>query len=145
MAFAQKTRVAPEKTRADIERLVTSAGATRFVSGWEEQSASVLFELHGRKVRFVLSLPPSDLSTTRRRRQTAAQAKAAQTQEVRRRWRALLLVIKAKLEAVASGITTFEEEFLAHIVMPSGETIGDWTIPRLSRLSANSTLPRLPQ
>ena len=41
----------------------------------------------------------------------------------RQRWRALNLAIKAKLEAVESGIVTFDQEFLAHIVGPSGQTV----------------------
>jgi hypothetical protein len=34
-------------------------------------------------------------------------------------------VIKAKLEAVAAGITIFEDEFLAHIVLPGGQTVAE--------------------
>ncbi len=45
------------------------------------------------------------------------------------RW--LALVIKAKLEAVESGITMFEEEFLAHIVLPDGKTAGEHVIPAI--------------
>ena len=44
--------------------------------------------------------------------------KGAHEQERRRLWRALLLNIKAKLEAVESGISVFDEEFMAHIVLP---------------------------
>jgi hypothetical protein len=45
--------------------------------------------------------------------------------EMRRRWRSLALAIKAKLEVVASGIATFDEEFMAHLVLPDGTTVGD--------------------
>ena len=38
--------------------------------------------------------------------------------------RALLLVTKAKLEAVAAGVSIFEEEFLANIVLPDGSLVG---------------------
>ena len=51
---------------------------------------------------------------------TAAAQQAAWEQVCRQRWRALLLIIRAKLEAVASGITTLENEFLANIVLPDG-------------------------
>lgn len=46
--------------------------------------------------------------------------------EVRQRWRALLLTVKAKLEAVECGISTLEQEFLAFIVLPNSMTLGDW-------------------
>lgn len=59
---------------------------------------------------------------------TKAKADAA----TRQRWRALVLVLKAKLEAVASGISTLEAEFLANVVMQDGRTIGAAILPRLT-------------
>src|SRR3990170_8562984 len=44
--------------------------------------------------------------------ETGTKAKAEVS--TRQRWRALVLVLKAKLEAVASGISTLEAEFLAN-------------------------------
>jgi hypothetical protein len=35
----------------------------------------------------------------------------------------LLLALRAKLEVVESGIATFDEEFLAHIVTPENMTV----------------------
>ena len=67
----------------------------------------------------------------------------AWSQEVRRMWRALALVIKAKLEAVESGITTFDEEFLAHIVMPDGCTIGEAHMKPLQAALAKQSMPAL--
>ena len=43
----------------------------------------------------------------------------------RQRARALLLVIKAKLESIDSGVETFEQAFLANIVMSDGATVYD--------------------
>ncbi len=43
--------------------------------------------------------------------------------EERRRWRAQLLLIKAKLEMIATGETTVEREFLADMVLPDGGTV----------------------
>lgn len=62
----------------------------------------------------------------------------------RQRWRALALCIKAKLEAVECGITTFESEFLAHIVLPSGETMADRALPYIAQAyETNSTPPMI--
>ncbi|WP_242394821.1 hypothetical protein [Anaeromyxobacter oryzisoli] len=69
---------------------------------------------------------------------TKVKAEAA----TRQRWRALVLVLKAKLEAVASGISTLESEFLAGIVLPSGLTLGQVVLPRLSEaVSTGRLLP----
>jgi hypothetical protein len=54
--------------------------------------------------------------------------------EERRMWRAVTLVIKAKLEAVESNITTFDQEFLPFIVMPDGRTIAEILVPQLPAL-----------
>jgi hypothetical protein len=35
------------------------------------------------------------------------------------------MVVKAKLEAVESGIVTFEDEFLAQTVLPDNRTVGE--------------------
>jgi hypothetical protein len=59
----------------------------------------------------------------------------------RQRWRALALVIKAKLEAVESGITIFEDEFLAHIVLPDGSTAGDWMRPQIAKAYDKNKMP----
>jgi hypothetical protein len=130
-----------EKSRAELERLVVRYGATSFQLGWEATTAVVAFRLHDRFVRFDLGLPhesdPRFRKSKRRRYgdyldNTAAQRAAVCAAEHRRRWRALLLVIKAKLEAVDSGITTFEEEFLAHLVVPGGKTFGAWAVPQIA-------------
>jgi hypothetical protein len=118
--FAVGTTVEIPKTRSEIEALLTKHGATSFASGWEGTRARILFEAHGRRVRFSLDLLDGETSK--------------EIAENRRRWRCLLLVLKAKLEAVANNLVTFEEEFLAHIMLPdgSGETIGDWVSPQLA-------------
>lgn len=61
----------------------------------------------------------------------------------RQSWRAMLLVIKAKLEAIEAGISVFEDEFLAHIVMPDGRTISEHVRPQLDQIAASGTVQRL--
>ena len=62
---------------------------------------------------------------------------------MRQRWRALALVIKAKLEAVEADITTLEAEFLAHIALPSGATVGEWVGPQLDAVYGSGEMPAL--
>ena len=54
----------------------------------------------------------------------------------------LLLVIKAKLEAVASGISTIEKEFLADIVMPDGSTVNEWMRPQFALMLERDAMPK---
>lgn len=53
------------------------------------------------------------------------------------------LCLKAKLEAVESGITSFEAEFLAHFVIPGGGTFGEYAIPQLEEASKSGSMPTL--
>lgn len=134
MSFAQKTKVPVEKTRAEIERLVRQHKADQFASGWDDRSARIQFKAHERIVRFTLQLPD----------RTQAPWKYNATkydQEMRRCWRALLLVIKAKLEGVESKITTFEEEFMAHIVMPDGKTMAEHALPAIAAAYQSGKMP----
>lgn len=62
-------------------------------------------------------------------------------QACRQRWRALLLVIKAKLEATECGISSFESEFMANIVLPDGTTAGDFMLPQIAEVYKNGTMP----
>jgi hypothetical protein len=61
----------------------------------------------------------------------------------REHWRALLLLVKAKLEFVAGGLSTVEREFLAHVVLPNGSTVGDEIAPRLEQAYATGSVPLL--
>lgn len=72
-----------------------------------------------------------------------AAARDAYEQEIRRRWRSLLLVVKAKLTAVADGISTVEREFLADLVIPTGQTLAEWLAPQLEAAYAHGGVPAL--
>jgi hypothetical protein len=119
--FAEGTTVAPEKTRAEIETVVRRYGAQEFASGWNGSTASIQFQAHGRRVRFSLAMP--DEAWARKNRKGVKALVELVAAEERRRWRCLLLAIKAKLEIVSTGIAAFEEEFLAHIVRDDGRTV----------------------
>lgn len=62
-------------------------------------------------------------------------------QENRTRWRALLLVIKAKLEAVESNIATFEDEFLAHVLLPNQQTVAEYIGPTVAQIYETGRMP----
>lgn len=104
MAYAERTTVPYEKTIRDIIELVKKAGAVQVGQMEDDQRLTVIFGLDDRQIRFRVAWENSP---------------AAQ----RQRARALLLVVKAKLESVASGVETFEQAFLANIVLSDGKTV----------------------
>jgi hypothetical protein len=146
--YAETTSVPADRSRAEIERVLVRYGASGFGYSWDRREvpivptpvysakteqrdfASIVFMFKTRRVLLEVPMP------TAREAGTTAKAEAA----TRQRWRALLLVIKAKLEAVESGISTLEQEFLANIVTESGRTIGQIVVPRISEAVAEGRL-----
>lgn len=134
--YAQQTTVNSEKSRAEIEATLKRYGATSFMYGSLPDRSVVAFEANGRRIKFDLPMPDPagrEFTHTPKQRQprSPAQREQAYEQAVRQKWRALALCIKAKLEAVEAGITTFESEFLAHIVLPNGRTVAESAIPAI--------------
>lgn len=139
--YAENTSVGSDKSRAEIERTLARYGASSFMYGWDQDRAMVGFIANDRQVRFLLPMPNRDdreftHTPARGDRRSPAQAEQAYEQAVRQRWRALALVIKAKLEAVEAGIVTFDEEFAMHFMLPNGRTVGEWVIPQLAHVYA---------
>ena len=146
MRYAEHTAVSTEKSKAEIERTLTRYGAAKFMTGWDQDKAVMAFEMRERRIRFVLPLPDRKdkafwTTPGGRRKRDEAGALDAWEQACRQRWRALALAIKAKLEAVETGITTFDEEFLAHIVLPSNQTVGEWLVPQVSHIYLDKKMP----
>lgn len=140
--FAEDTSVPIERSRAEIEALLTRYGCDDIASRIAPGVAMIQFEVHDRRIRFAMRLPAKDDSrftlkkvnqTQRTAKASPEQAQKAWEQECRRLWRALALSIKAKLEAVQSGIAEFESEFLANVVDPhSGKTVAELIRPQLA-------------
>ena len=152
MTYAAKTEVPVERSRGEIERTLARYGATAFGYAWGADRAVITFDASDRRVRFAIALPArNERRFTHFTRggggsqyaRTAAAAEEQWQQACRVRWRALALVVKAKLEAVEAGISEFETEFLAHIVLPSGETAGDWMRPQIAYAYRSGEMPPL--
>lgn len=145
--YAEGTTVPVDRSRAEVERILSRYGASSFAYGWQQNRIMIMFEAHQRRVRFDLTMPEEDdqefWETPAGYDRSASAAHKAWEQETRRRWRALALVIKAKLEAIESGLVTFEEEFMAHIVLPNNMTVGQWVGPQLERTYSSGELPAL--
>lgn len=144
--YAEGTSVSPDRSKGEIEKTLQRYGCTSFAYGWEEDRAMIAFKAHGMQVRFLLPMPKRDdyAFTDTGRERTMLQTDKAYDQAIRQRWRALSLAIKAKLEAVESGIVGFEDEFLAHFVLPSGQTVGETITPELNQVVQRGLPPLLP-
>jgi hypothetical protein len=145
--YAEKTEVSSERSQAEIRGIISRYGATRFATLDEPGRAVIMFEVHDRRIRFTLPLP--DISDAefdvdgRKHRRNREERYRAWDQACRQRWRALALCIKAKLEAVETGIASFEEEFLNYIVLPDGVTVGEFIRPQIEVAYSKGTMPKM--
>jgi hypothetical protein len=124
--YANRTRVPPERTRQEIEELMRKRGADQFFQAADARRVWLAFRINGRHIRFTLPLPerPSE-------------------QLIRSRWRALFLVVKAKLEAVDIGITTLEDAFIGETVLPDKQTVAEYMAPQIETTYASGKMPPL--
>lgn len=160
MTYAQTTTVSTAKTLLDIREVLGRYGAAEF--GMAEDAnpdapkAMIAFRIEDPlnrtkvAVRMTLPLPAKTDQAFQQRpyrgyhkRNTPEQAEAAWEQACRSRWRSLFLVIKAKLEACASGISTVEREFLPDVVTGDGRTVGEVLRPQLAEVYGGQRQPRL--
>ncbi len=116
MTYASKTTVPAERSRAEVEKLLYRYGADRFGYMNVRNRVEIAFMIDGRAIKMELPFADPD-----------------DRQDVNRRWRCLLLVLKAKLVAVEDGISTIEREFLADMVMADGRSVGQFLAPQLAK------------
>lgn len=135
MAYAENTSVPIDRSQAEIRKVLSRYGATGFAYGESDTVSMVMFEMSGRRIKMLLPMPkkPSPGAT--------AESVRTYQQLCRSRWRCLVLVIKAKLESVESKITTLEQEFMAHIVLPNGQTVSQVMIPQIESAYSNHKMP----
>lgn len=125
MAYGEKTEVSLDRSIGEIVALLRKAGADRIAQIEEPHRFTVQCFLRERMVRFQVRFPSDDEVGQMRGNRPASLAEiaASRAQRIKQRGRALMLVVKAKLESVESEVETFEEAFLANVVMSDGATL----------------------
>ena len=151
--YAKNTAVSVEKSRAEIESILSRYGASAFAYATNMNRAMIQFQAEGRRIMFVLELPDRNAdqflyrtwgSKIRKdQKRPKLEAYTEWERSCRQKWRCLALAIKAKLESVESGISAFEDEFLAHIVMPDGKTVSHHLRPKIEAAYKTGTMPPL--
>lgn len=152
MAFAENTSVSVERSQAEIQQTLRRYGVTEFAVMSGTVSSAVAFKIGGKarmSVKMEIGMPDpkaeiylySRAGTWNKKRRTDEAARACWEQACRSRWRALLLCIKAKLEAVAAGISTMEIEFMAFIVCDDGRVVHERLLPQMHQAAENGSAP----
>jgi hypothetical protein len=133
LAYAKKTTVPVDRSRAEIEKILSRYGADKFFYGTSPQGSGIGFEYKGRAVRMSVPNPNPKIYDTDKKFES----------EKRRMWRVLCLALKAKLELIDAELTTFEDEFLAQTALPSGQTVSQWLQPQFKELMETGEMPKL--
>lgn len=128
MGYASGTVVDPLDTQKEIIGVLKKNGATQHFFGEDERRAIVGFSTRGRQIRFTVPYPTGD-----------ARKNFNRDAEIRRRWRCLLLSIKAKFEnvTIAESISpeyaknVFHAEFMAETVLREGKTVAEVVLPMI--------------
>lgn len=147
--YAEGTAVAVARSIAEIQRLVKAHGGT----GWryeelDEQAppaARITFSLAGWPIRFTVVQPrleDFEETPTGLLRSASTMAKLRDEEE-RRRWREVLLLIKAKFVAIDAGVVEARSEFLGSLVLDNDQTVAEYVVPQLQASAAQSQSLRL--
>lgn len=124
MAYAERTTVTVSQSKEELDSLLKSKGADQIGIGWESERCLVMFRCGGRHIKMVIPMPDDP-------------------QKEMSRWRGINFVIKAKFEAVETGIHTFDEMFMSDMVMPNGKTIKEFLIPQIEQAYETGKMPAL--
>ena len=144
MGYAAKTSVSTERSKGEVERLLAKAGATSFMSGFDGTTAMLGFKMNDRFYSIRFQLPPQEdyaFTPGRRRRRAAVDMLKHHEQGCRSRWRAIVLIVKAKLEAVEIGVVTVEEAFATDFVLRNGDTLGQAFLKKVENGEVPKALP----
>jgi hypothetical protein len=134
--------------QAEIEQMLTGCGACHFRVVSERGKAAVAFSSGEHQFRLVLPNPAAtDLPRAGvhdpLQPDSRGQGSKTALDATRHSWRELSSLIRAKLEAVSAGIVTFDEEFLAYMLMPGGGTVFQAASPAIASSYAAAGRPRL--
>lgn len=144
--YAKGTSVSADRSEAEIKRVLRNYDEKVKVAVYSDDGqAGIMFQMRGRTIRIKLTMPGDDTfaKTAKGRPRSKTARQAEREKAVRQRWRALLLVTKAKLEAIESGISTFDDEWLAFFVLPDDTTVGEKLRPQLEAAAKSGKTPPL--
>lgn len=105
--YAHNTKVPVYRSREEIVGLIGRFGVANLATGTCAGRDFVMFDHKGQTYRFVVE-PQDDPS------------------EERRRWRCIVMYIKSALVFVQEGQSDIESVFMAHRILPNGQTWGEF-------------------
>ncbi len=143
--YAEGTEVSVERSRVELEKLLVQHGAEGFMNAYSSAGAMLVCDLHGLRLRWDIPMPREEDLRTAKKPRTKEAVRNALDAEWKRRWRALCLIVKAKLEVTSSGERSLEHEFMADVMLPDRSTVGMALAHQLKEAANSGNLPSLLQ
>ncbi len=132
--YAANTQVPVGRSKQQIEKLLTDWGINEFFFGTSPRGDGIGFKYKDNVYKFNVPTP----------KKSNYYSNATYQRELRRRWRVLYMSLKMELEKINSGLTTFEDQFLAMRCLPDGSTVSDFmNLPENLELLHKAEMPRL--
>ena len=137
MKYAKGTRVPVKQSKGEIEDTLIRYGIEEFFFATSSRGDGIGFHYKGRTIKFGIPLPKkNDFAPTET-------GERDRKREVRRLYRVLVIALKAKLELVDAGLTTFEDEFLAQTCLTGGRTVSGALQPQIEKMLETGDMPKL--
>ena len=118
--YVRGASVTASASQDEIRSMLAGSGATGVRCTWEDGRAAIAFSSGACRFRIALALPRGAGDPLQPPSSIGHGAKTAQ-EGARQRWRALSQLIRAKLDAVAAGIVTFDQEFQGYALASPGD------------------------
>lgn len=118
--YAEGTKVSVESSRGEIMGLLAKHGVQRMAQGIEPAGDTIQFELNGQQ--YMLRITRPTIADIRRMYPNTYDQTKKLAAEWQRRWRATVLLLKAKLEFADGETSTVERELLPYMLLPDGRT-----------------------
>jgi hypothetical protein len=133
MTYAKGTSVSVSSSQQEIGRVLTRYEIDTYRFGQEPGWAVLEFFMAGFPVRIGVPIPPAPTEDKVYNGRTGrwVQTRPKWEQDVKERWRGLVLLLKANLEAVEMGLVSVEQAFMPFLVLKDGRTLGDVALPTI--------------
>jgi hypothetical protein len=156
VVYAQDTTTAVDKSQAEIRRALEKAKADRVSFGWpDDHTEAVVFRIDGDFYQIRIPHPPlaepkygtgagrdKELVDRFHRQYTKTWANYRK-QEIMRRWRVALLLVKSRIELVREGVEVPAEAFLRFLMLPDGGQLGERVIEQMPIMRQTGQTPTL--
>jgi hypothetical protein len=120
--YAENTKVSVESSKGDIMALLRKHGVKQQAWAMNDDEEDILqFWLDGKAYRLNVKAPTTDEIFKLYPNHYDTNAKI--DGELRRRWRATLLMLKAKLEFADGVLSDHATELMPYLVLDSGQTV----------------------